>query len=507
MSLTVRTSLGEIQGKTCGNHREFLGVPFAAPPTGSGRFCAPAPHEGWTGVRDATRFGFSCPQGQHPIPGMAASGPRSEDCLYLNVFTPAAAGAQRPVMVWIHGGGFTMGSASELLYHGGPLVERGDVVVVAIQYRLGALGYLYLGAHGGEAWGATANAGQRDQVAALEWVRDNIAAFGGDPGNVTIFGESAGSAAVATLLAMPAAKGLFHRAIMESGAANLLAGSQAASRVTTQLLAELGSDGSQGSLQGLPADRIVEAQLSLTARAQGLDAGLRLAPVVDGKTVPVSPLEAVANGSSADVPVLIGSNRDEAKLFNVTVRERPQPDDAALVEALRPSLPGASADRITMLAGTYRTSRESRGLPHANNDILDAVQSDVRFRLPSIRLAEAQRKNQSRTFSYLFTHTSPARHGALGACHALEIPFVFGTLDAPTQDRFAGSGPEVERLSGHMMAAWLAFARTGNPSHEGLGEWPAYDAEERRTMILDLTSRVESDPFGNEREALETVVA
>ncbi|HET6472607.1 MAG TPA: carboxylesterase family protein, partial [Pseudomonadales bacterium] len=199
----VDTVAGRLEGVQHERHQAFLGIPFAQAPVGARRFGAPQPADGWSGVRAANAFGYSSIQGTHPVPGMAASGPRNEDCLYLNVYTPAADNAKRPVLFWIHGGGFVLGSGSEALYDGGPLATRGNIVVVAIHYRLGALGYLYLGGHGGDAWGASANAGQLDQIAALRWVRDNIAAFGGDPNNVTIAGESAGSMACATLLAMP----------------------------------------------------------------------------------------------------------------------------------------------------------------------------------------------------------------------------------------------------------------------------------------------------------------
>ena len=506
MTLSVKTTLGELSGKTCGRHVEFLGIPFAAPPVGERRFCPPAPHEGWTGARPATEYGLSAPQGTHPVPGMAASGPRSEDCLYLNVFTPALDGGRRPVLFWIHGGGFTMGSGSEQLYHGGPLAEMGDVVVVSIHYRLGALGYLYLCGLGGEAWGATANAGQLDQVAALAWVRDNIAAFGGDPANVTIFGESAGAAAVATLLAMPAAKGLFHRAIMQSGAANGLGDGAAGTRLATRFLAELGvPPGDRAAVQAVSADAIVAAQLKVGAPGAGQGAR-GFGPIVDGKTLPRQPLAAVSDGFASGLPVLIGTNRDEVKLFNVTGRDRAPLDDAGLVGAVEASLPGAARVRAGALIEGFRASRAARGLPVSNHDLLDAIQSTLRFRAPAMRLAEAQRHHQANTFVYLFTYESPARHGALGSCHALEMPFVFGTLDAPTQDRFAGTGPKVERLSRNMMAAWLAFAKTGNPAHEGIGPWPAYDSAGRATMVFDRESRVENAPFEEERAAIDSVL-
>jgi para-nitrobenzyl esterase len=489
----VATSHGRLQGRQLERHQEFLGVPFAKPPIGALRFCAPQPLHPWNGVRDAMSFGCSAVQGTHPIPGMAASGPRDEDCLYLNVYTPRADGAKRPVMLWIHGGGFVLGSGSEPLYNGAPLALRGDVVVVTIHYRLGAFGYLYLGAHGGDAWGATANAGQLDQIAALNWVRDNIDAFGGDPANVTIFGESAGSAAVATLLAMPAARGLFRRAILQSGAANLLGSVESAAKIAAAMLDEMGLTAKDvDAIRQLPAQSILKAQLAVAGRG----AGLGFAPIVDGKTVPLNPLEAVAAGAAADIEVIIGTNRDEMKLF-ANVKREPL-DDAKLLDRVGAALPRRLANRAADIIAVYRRSREGR-LPATNLDLLDAIAADAQFRIPSIRLAEAQRPHQNRTFMFLFVWESPARRGALGACHALELPFVFGTLDAPTQDRFAGTGPAAVTLSQQMMDAWIAFAKRGDPSHPGIGTWSAYDRERRATMLFGAQCELVDAPFEEER--------
>jgi para-nitrobenzyl esterase len=441
-------------------------------------------------------------QSSHPLPGFAASGPQDEDCLYLNVFTPAADGKRRPVLFWIHGGGFTHGTAAEPLYDGGPLAERGDVVVVTINYRLGALGYLYLLDHLPNA-GLSANVGQLDQVAGLEWVRENIEAFGGDPNNVTIFGESAGAAAVGTLLAMPGAQGLFHKAILQSGTGR--AGTpETGAQLADMLLAELGLDrASADKILSVPADAIIEAQSALTARQRGL--GLMFGPICDGTTLPKQPLTAVRAGEAASIPVIVGTNRDEVKLFAATMRREPL-EDAALISAVRATLPKASESDAAGLVELHRESRRSRGLPDSNLDMIDAIGTDARFRVPALRLAAAQHEHQPDSYAYLFTYASPARHGALGACHALEMPFVFGTIHAPTQDRFAGSGPDVERLSANMMDAWLSFSRTGNPMEESSAAWPGYDAATRQTMVFDIDSRVEADPFGKEREAVEALL-
>jgi para-nitrobenzyl esterase len=452
-------------------------------------------------VRLAHRFGPSAPQGTTDTPYMAAQGEQSEDCLYLNVYTPSSEG-KRPVLVWIHGGGFILGSASSELYDGGPLCERGDVVIVTLNYRLGALGYLYLGAHGGEKLGASSNLGQLDQIAALEWVRDNIEAFGGDPGNVTIFGESAGSMAVCTLLVMPAARGLFHRAIAQSGASLEVMAPEAASRVTTAVLANLG-------IRETELERLRELEVSQLVAAQNVPEQRRLGrigytPVLDPATLPLHPRDAIASGVSAEVPLVIGTNRDEMNLFRMAeLKELDKPmDDARAIDVLRAGLP-RPLEQVADLLEAYRASRASRGLPHGNRALIGAVQSDQRFRMPSIHYAEAYRMRQPKTFMYLFTYESPAMRGALRACHALELPFVFGTLSAPYQDRFAGTGPEVVGLSESMMDAWLSFARTGNPSTLGAGDWIPYDSDRRATMIFDRKTRLEDAPYEEERSAWE----
>ena len=500
MTINVETTHGHIAGRAHGAHQSFLGIPYAAPPTGARRFSAPAAADPWSGVRDASAYGPSAPQGPSRLPGMAV-GATAEDCLTLNVFTPAADGAARPVMFWIHGGGFTGGSGSQDLYAGGPLVERGDIVLVTINYRLGALGYL-APTSAAKARGAVANTGQLDQIAALEWVRDNIARFGGDPGNVTIFGESAGGMAVATLLAMPAARGLFHRAIPQSGAAHHTHSEASGERVTQALLAELQLQADQvEELWSVPFADLVAAQGRVAAR----NMFLAFAPSIDSDTLPENPVAAVRAGSASGIDLLIGSNRDEAKLFRMG---RPLGDDfdaARLQRAVEKLLPSAaSPSEATQLIDTYRKAREGR-VSTEPAELLDAIDSDLRFRLPAIRLAEAQAAHAA-VYSYLFNWESPARRGALGACHALELPFVFGTLDAPTMDRFAGKGPDAVALSLNMMDAWIAFARGGDPNHAGSPDWPRYDETRRATMIYDRESAAADGPLDEERAAWDGIL-
>jgi para-nitrobenzyl esterase len=310
----VETQAGILRGTDQGEHLAFLGVPYAAPPMGDRRFTAPEPFGAWSGVRDATSPGNVAPQDPLVSRPFRADGPEDEDCLFLNVYTPNLdPGARRPVLFWIHGGGFSHGAGSQPAYDGGPLAARGNLVVVTINYRVGALGYLYLGGHGGADWGATANAGQLDQITALGWVRDNIAAFGGDPDNVTIAGQSAGSVAVGTLLAMPAAAGLFARAIAQSGTAGRLAGAEMAAAVTTSYLERLGiADADPVALRAVEVQKLLDAQGSRGA----------LSPMVDGDTLPHHPIAAVRDGVARDIPLMIGTTRDEQKLY--VPRNRPR---------------------------------------------------------------------------------------------------------------------------------------------------------------------------------------
>ncbi len=499
----VSTTYGKLEGLQKDHHEAYLGIPFAAPPVGDLRFKAPEAPASWGGTRAANAFGNAARQTSHPIPGFAASGPQDEDCLYLNVFTPAADGGRRPVLFWIHGGGYTHGTAAEPLYDGGPLATRGNAVIVTINYRLGAFGFLHLD-DDLPGQDLRANCGKLDMIAALEWTRDNIAAFGGDPGNVTIFGESAGAAAVGSLLAMPGANGLFHKAILQSGAGR--AGDRASGqRIANMFFQELGITADPAQIRTVAADRILEAQTAVAAKL-GRAAGPIYGPIVDGVSLLKQPLQAIRDGDVATIPVIIGTNRDETKLFAATMR-REEMDDATLSKAIAGTLPKGPQEAISGLIETYRTSRSGKGLPNTNLDIIDAVQTDSGMRASANRLAIAQQKHQPNTFNYLFTYASPARGGSLGACHALEMPFVFGTTKAPTQDRFAGTGPDVDRLSANMMDAWISFARAGSPGHEGIGDWPAYNAEARPTMVFDRESGLQNDPFGEERQAIEQLIS
>jgi para-nitrobenzyl esterase len=499
MGVIVETVSGKIEGERRGSHERFLGIPFAAPPVGERRWRAPEPAPQWSRVRPAVHFAPSAPQPPSALPGMAV-GPQDEDCLYLNVYTPSADGAPRPVMFWIHGGGFTTGSGSQALYDGGALAERGDVVVVTINYRLGALGYLHLP-------GCDANIGQLDQIAALRWTRDNIRAFGGDPEQVTIFGESAGGMAVATLLGMPGARGLFRAAIPQSGAAHNVHTRESAARVTSALLAALGQSTPElAKLRALPAAKLIEAQTAVMAERRALGQ-LAFCPTVDPATLPKPPLDAVREGAAKGVALLVGSNRDESKLFRMGVAESASLSEESLAKRVRASLSALRAheSHAERVVETYRQARTGRASVEPG-ELLDAIESDRTFRIPAIRLAESQQPHEPRTYMYFFTWESPARRGTLGSCHALELPFVFGTLDAPTMDRFAGKGPDADALAARMMDAWIAFARSGQPSHASLPGWPAYDHAQRATLVFDRNCELVHAPLDAERAAWDEIL-
>jgi len=408
----VDTTTGKVRGIDKRRVLQFRGIPYAT----AERFRPPQPVEPWTGVRDATDFGLICPQNPSPTEAMLGGQdrPAGEDCLVLNVYTPAADDAARPVMVWIHGGAFVSGSGSIVWYDGSQLARR-DVVVVTINYRLGALGFLHLGHLDGAFAGSGAN-GIRDQVAALRWVRGNIAAFGGDPGNVTIFGESAGAMSVGTLLGTPEAAGLFHRAIAQSGAAHNVHAPETAEWVTSRLLAALGLT-AQGfdALLEIPVEDLLRAQAEVEAEVQKGPAsddgprpgGLPFQPVVDGTVLPRPPLEAVAAGSAAGVPLVTGTTADEWNLFHLQQRlAGPLTEERARRRIARV----VGQDRAADVVDAYR-----RAVPEADPDgVVCAFMTDLVFRQPAIRLAEAQSAHAPVSM-YRFDLASTAMGGALGA--------------------------------------------------------------------------------------------
>ncbi len=507
----VSVTEGRLRGVRRGDLWSFSGVPYARAPVGALRWRPPQPAEPWTAVRDASDFGPIAPQAASApgaiVPGDPdASELQSEDCLSLNVWTrelpaePVPPGAGRPVMVFIHGGGFTSGSGSVFLYRGGNLVRSGDAVVVTINYRLGALGFL---GHRSLAdpQGFVGNWGLHDQVAALRWVRDNIAAFGGDPTSITVFGESAGAFSITALLGVPSAAGLFRRAVVQSGAPHVHTVAEA-ERSAERMLAVLGlSTLGRASLERVPAAELVAAAEEV--RRHPPEPGtlpLPFLPVVDGTFLTRHPLEAVAAGSAERVDLLIGTNRDELRFYGLGDPSFWALDDAGVERRLADALPRVAPRGVIE---AYRTARLARSEPVEPSDIWVAAGTDIVFRWPSLQLAAAHVGSGARAFVYLFEWESPALGGILGSCHALELPFVFGTVDRPVVQLFSGSGPDVERLSAQMQQAWLAFAAGGSPGHEGIGEWRPWDPGGRATMIFGPDTGLVEAPRDQELAVLE----
>jgi para-nitrobenzyl esterase len=488
---------GKVQGLEKDGVLQFRGIPYAAPPVGARRFRAPEPAEPWDGVLACESYRSNAPQ---PVGGLEAmfggsSIPSDEDCLFLNVFTPGADDAGRPVLVWIHGGAFQTGSGAIPWYNGARLATAGGVVVVTINYRLGIPGFLRLDHLLGSDYASSGLAGMLDQVAALRWVCDNIAAFGGDPDNVTIFGESAGGMSVATLLAMPAASGLFHRAVAQSGAGHNTLTADLAADVTSAVLEQTGSGAA--ALLDLPIDELMAAQSAVAASylsrsASGTRRGLPMAfqPAVGSAALPVRPVDAVRGGAAAGIPLLAGTTRDEWKLFDLLGRTRPTDDDGLLRRATAMFGDGSAA-----AIDAYRGSRPGA----AAGEVWAAVVTDMAFRIPAIRLLEAQGAHAP-TYGYLFTWASTAFAGRLGSCHAIEIPFVFSNLAKKGVEFFLGGlDDRAHALAAATSEAWLAFAKTGSPAHDGLPDWPAYDTARRATMVLGPEQEVVDDPGAAER--------
>jgi para-nitrobenzyl esterase len=495
MRTEVGTTSGTIRGTRSGPVVAFKGVPYAAPPFGDLRFAAPAPAPPWAGVRECRTYGPTALKGPYPAPvDLLLPEPviPGQDVLNLNVWTPDPDAAGLPVLVWIHGGAFVNGSGAVPVYDGTAFARDG-VVAVTVNYRLGVDGFLHFGD------GGPANRGLLDQVAALEWVRDNIAAFGGDPQQVTIAGESAGAMSVASLLSMPRAAGLFRRAILQSGAGHHALRPETASRVAGYLTDALGVPLTRSALAAVPPAALVAAQQAISRAASlapdpakwgeiTLNA-MVWEPVVDGEVLPSLPVTAVQAGAGADVDVLVGANTDEHTLFLVP---------SGIVDLVNDDLLAlAVAGYGLPLEQTLHAYRAQR--PAATpGELLTAIATDWFFRIPAIRLAEARAAGPGRTHVYEFAWPSPQFDGRLGACHALEIGFVFDRLDVPENVPLAGEGPP-QALADAMHAAWVSFVRTGDPG------WPTYDLSHRPVQVFGELTAVAPDPRGEQRALWEAV--
>jgi para-nitrobenzyl esterase len=486
--VTRTLTAGALRGQAQGGVEVYRGIPYAT----AERFSPPVPAT-WTGTLDALDFGPIAPQ----VAGaqfQRVELNQDEQCLSLNVWTSGDGADPRPVMVWVHGGAFRTGSGASPLYDGRSLVERGDVVVITLNYRLGALGFLAHPSLGGEgepqgSWGML------DVVEALRWVQANVAHFGGDPDEVTVFGESAGAAAVSLLLTMPAASGLFRRAIVQSGAP--LTTSMAVGEALAERLVAAAGVATVDDLRTIPVHDLLTAQAKV--EAGGLER--TFVPVVDGVVLPDLPTRALAAGCAAGIPTLIGSNRDEWKLWAPADPRSRDLDASGLQRRLARVLPEGAVDAVI---DAVAAARAARGEPTAPNELYFAIESERTFRVHAVRLADAQAAHAP-TFVYLFDWESPAMRGWLGACHGLEIAFAFGTQGQGELAAFTGSGPEADALAEQMMDAWLAFARTGDPSTPER-PWPRHDPATRPTMVLGRTTRVEAAPRDEERAAVDAAL-
>jgi len=482
----AQTAQGTVEGELAGTVLAFRGIPYAAPPLGELRFRPPRPPHPWSGVRAALDMSPACPQLIDDDPTENNHAVMSEDCLTLNVWTPHVDAARRPVMVWIHGGGFTVGSTRNTWYNGQYLAARGDVVVVSINYRLGAWGFLDLSSFG-SSYAGSANAGLLDQVAALRWVRDNIRQFGGDPANITIFGESAGASSVGDLLSMPETKGLFARVILESGLPGGRTGSMSnRHRQLTKTFKGLLRVRTPDELARKTMREILDAQQRLFATTTDIGT---FGPTVDGVVLKERPFAVVAEGRAVQVPIMIGTTMEEMRYFataeDIGIEQKPR---ALLLKQLADTV-GAHA--VDVLA-TYQRLYPAWG------DTVVQIASDAFLRLPTIQLAEAASAYQP-VYVYLFAYRSNSTYKNFGSAHAMELPFVFGTVDLPEVIAFTGRDPLRHNVANNVMDSWIAFARSGNPTLPAGPSWPRYDKVTRPTMILGADLNVENDPLSEQR--------
>ena len=512
----VDTSSGKVRGVRRQGVSRFLGIPYGDD-TGKHRFQPPRAPQPWAGVRDCLAYGAIAPQGIIRVSGAPAlsasaatatppstdtvagamsavvrdsmtAGQESEDCLFLNVYTPDASSTRkRPVMVWLHGGGFALGSGGIPSTDGDELCRFGDVVVVALNHRLNAMGYLYLGALHDD-FADSGNAGHLDIILALQWVRDNIANFGGDANNVTIFGQSGGGGKVGALLAMPPARGLFHKAIEQSGPAVKLVDRDAAAGLAERMISALGvARADAHKLQTMEAKTIIEAATKAQSGTAAL--GGQLAPTVDGRTLPAHPFDPIATEVSRDIPLVIGATKDESTMFLAF-----DPQFGRMTAEQARQRFGMAGPRAAAAYELYSRRRPNDPPTYW----VTSFMTDQMMWSGSVRQAERKSmQNAAPVFLYRVDwHTTVAK-GALRATHGTEMPFVFRHLDG--FGAMNGDGAKQRELMEKFSQAWINFARTGNPSQKGLA-WPRYDTKERRTMIFDAETRVVPDPDRNVRE-------
>jgi para-nitrobenzyl esterase len=490
--VVVVTSSGPVRGDSEAGVLVFRGMRFAQPPVGSLRFGPPVEPKAWTEVRSALDFAPACPQLVSIDPTENNNSVQSEDCLAVNVWTPAADGKKRPVMVFIHGGAFIEGSARNTGYDGAALAQRGDLVIVSLQYRLGPFGFLDLSEIAGPDYAGSGNNGIRDQIAALRWVQKNIARFGGDPSNITIFGESVGATSVGILLAIPQARGLFHRAILESNSAARVGHDVGKAReLARQFLKVAGARGIE-DLRALSMSQLRSAEERLFATVFGDSS---FGPTWDGVVIAEPAMKMIRDGHGATVPVLLGTNLDEIRYWS-TIEELPL--ESKPPSLLQTQVAAIVGSRASALIDTYRRADADYG------DAVIHLETDLLFRMTSIRVAEALGDRQP-TYMYLFTYRSTSPVARYGSAHSMELPFVFGLIDELESIDFIGRGPNRERLMREMQQAWIHFARSGDPNHDGLPHWPRYDRKARATMEFGLDSKVVDDPLSAQRASWDGV--
>jgi para-nitrobenzyl esterase len=482
----VETKQGKLEGQPSKSAISFLGIHYGADTGGKNRFLPPQPAESWSGVKKADQMGNRCPQPTVNMPGEMGTVlsfsdlPMSENCLVLNVWTPKLHDRiKRPVMVWLHGGGFFLGSGGDKYYEGSNLAGKNNVVVVTLNHRLGAFGYMYLGSEAGPPYASSELAGMLDIVQALEWVKENIAQFGGDPHNVTIFGQSGGGGKVCTLMAMPAAKGLFHKAIVESGASVRLGSIEDAKATRDKLLASL-------DMKTVDMERLRGLSMEELITATGKAGLLAFMPVVDGKVVATSPFDPVASPLAAQVPVMVGSTKDEATNIFLTDPTWQTMTDADLLKRVSGAV---GPDLAPQVIEMYRSAAPNDKPMHLWTSII----TDQLFTHNSILLAERKvEQHAAPVYVYKINWNSPVLGGKLRSPHAVELPFVFDNVDVSAG--LVGAGATQDRMAELMSRTFAAFARTGNPDVEGYPHWPAYTLEKRDTFIYDVPARVVSDP-------------
>jgi para-nitrobenzyl esterase len=493
----VTTSSGKLEGIIENGLFVFKGIPYAEPPVGALRWMPPRPVKPWRGTRQVKNFGAIAPQVLMPIPIPGA--PRyeemrqDEDCLSLNIWTPGLDDARRPVLFWIHGGAFIGGSGCEFFLENGTLPRRGDIVLVSINYRLGAFGFLNLKEITGGKVPATGSEGLLDQVTALGWVVENIKAFGGDPDNITVSGFSAGAMSTGDLLSMPLARGKFQKAINRSGSGNVVGSIESAVKISEKLLEILKLTGRDvDALRRLSTKKVLDGQQELQIKLRESEQrATPFQPVMDGEVLTEWPLVAIKKGAAKNIPVIAGTSLDELKMMNNMDPATRDLDEAGLVKRLDGLLSPALSVKFV---NAYRSALKKRGSDASPAEIWGTISTDYLFRTPTITLIEAQRDNGTPAYNYLFSLKSPAMGGVLGAMHGLDNPFLFGCLDKD----FTGDGPEEQALALKIQDSTLAFMRTGDPSCQSIGKWPVY-GKDRLTMILDKKTRVEAAPYEEER--------